>query len=134
MASKINKYTLNKAITICIAFVYLVFSCAYVINCKKTTGSFYPTSVFYKTFQNKDSKKLPEFNSSKNQNSSKFKFLSRPRVIFSNKDIVFVAAIIFLSILALCSFDQKTYLTQHYYGLKRLNPTSLIIFLHIWRI
>jgi len=135
MASVIKKDTIKKTVTLCIAFVYFIFACGYIIHCARTVKSVGLTFTYDKVFKNGTSKSLPKLNSKNSQNPFSGKFLSRPRVVFNDKTIIVLStAVLILSILSFFIFQQKVSQFRYHHFFKAHNSASLIVFFHVWRI
>jgi len=134
MASVIKKDTIKKTVTLCIAFVYFIFACGYIIHCARTVKSVGLTFTYDKVFKNGTSKSLPKLNSKNSQNPFSGKFLSRPRVVFNDKTIVLSTAVLILSILSFFIFQQKVSQFRYHHFFKAHSSASLIVFFHVWRI
>lgn len=87
-------------LALCVAVVYLFFSCLYVIQCLKTTQS----PDFLKTTESVSKSDVTHalIASVKGHDRSASKFLSRPRVITNKKVLLAPVAVLFVCLIAFC--------------------------------
>jgi hypothetical protein len=116
-------YRKTKSLIFFTAFVYLLFSCSYVLLCSRHTGVINIFQAYH----------LVAKKAANNTSARSFKFLSRPRVINNRLLTQMAVAVFLLTVIFRLQRGQDQTLLNHHLA-ACFSSVPIIIRLHSWRI